>query len=371
MVYFQKIAQIFQRIQASDADILALQQALLTQVWQYFSAQEAENKHAQFLQHMQAQELDSTPFLPTLQQAIQAAKARVHVDFYIPPDCVNHVFSLLEYLLAHVDDWVGKRADLADLFSSSILNAFPEKAPKIGAVYAVLQKIAILFTRAQLSEAAAFQLQKAWLLHVWRHTDLRNLYAARFFLKKPNIHGEPFLPLLDAKIGAKIIEQQAYKIAKKSKNNTIEPRDPQAPLALLETDKRFIVFDTSALMKQPDILKFLENQELAIIPKRVQQELYGLQSHENAATAAQALAALTTLKIYQKSLRFDGQNHVNLLPLTFDPTLPDNEILASALFYRANDVLFLSRDVDLLRRAQLLQLSVQHSEHWYATREHM
>lgn len=349
--YFNKIAQLFSASAGKNEDALSLQKALLAHAWHYFSDQEAVVKESEFLQAMNARFWDSTPFLTIVQKRKQIASKMQAPSLSIPVAHRKNMVVLLEFLLKRAPFLAGT-PNLEASLSQSILELCPQTSQKIGVLYSALIKIPTLFARAKLTELAAQHLQTALFERMMQQAKLQQWQEAQAFFKPLNRQVRHLLPLIEARL-----EHWQH---------------PQVSLgtAAPAAGQRLLVMDTSALMNRADILDFLTSKELAIIPKRVWQELHGLKKNEKAKTVAQACAAVAALNKHQDRIYRDDGCHVALLPLNFDASIPDNEILASALFYhRDYEMTFLSRDMEMLRKARLLQLPVQHSEQWYATRE--
>lgn len=135
----------------------------------------------------------------------------------------------------------------------------------------------------------------------------------------------------------------------------------QENLAPVETGHRIVVFDTSALMAGSDLLQSLRSDDIPVVSHRVLSELDGLKSSEDDARAAKARSAIRQLDAASSRLRH-ATEYTSLLPTEWDAKQPDHAILSTALFFRLNDVLFVTDDINLRNKAQSLGLKVQDSK---------
>lgn len=133
----------------------------------------------------------------------------------------------------------------------------------------------------------------------------------------------------------------------------------QANLAPVEIGHRIVVFDTSALMESPEILQKLPPADIPVVPHRVLSELDGLKNNEDEARAVKARTAIRQLATSSRIRH--ATEHTALLPVEWDGSQPDHAILSSALFFRLNEVLFISDDINLRNKAKSLGLNAQAS----------
>lgn len=124
---------------------------------------------------------------------------------------------------------------------------------------------------------------------------------------------------------------------------------------------RIVVVDTSALMEHPELLHGLISNDILVVPLRVLSELDGLKSSEDEARAVKARAAIRQLDASASRIRHET-DYAALLPAEWDARQPDHAILSTALFFRLNDVLFVSNDINLRTKAQSLGLNTQDSK---------
>lgn len=134
----------------------------------------------------------------------------------------------------------------------------------------------------------------------------------------------------------------------------------QEKLAPVEIGHRIVVLDTSALMENSELLQALRQNDIPVVPLRVLSELDGLKASEDEARAAKARAAIRQLDSATFSIRHETE-YPALLPAEWDSRQPDHAILSAALFFRLNDVLFMSNDINLRNKAQSLGLKAQDS----------
>ncbi|HBP6331110.1 PIN domain-containing protein [Pseudomonas aeruginosa] len=135
----------------------------------------------------------------------------------------------------------------------------------------------------------------------------------------------------------------------------------QEKLAPVEIGHRIAVLDTSALMEHPGLLQGLNSSDILVVPLRVLSELDGLKSSEDEARAVKARAAIRQLDASSSRIRHET-DYAALLPAEWDARQPDHAILSTALFFRLNDVLFVSNDINLRTKAQSLGLNTQDSK---------
>ncbi|EGR4407127.1 nucleotide-binding protein [Vibrio cholerae] len=152
-------------------------------------------------------------------------------------------------------------------------------------------------------------------------------------------------------------------------NKTVESwnRLAQDMLAPVENGHRIVVFDTSALMETPELLQDLRSDDIPVVPHLVLSELDGLKSSEDGDRAAKARAAIRQLDANSSRIRHETE-YTGLLPAEWDAKQPDHSILSTALFFRLNDVLFLSNDINLRNKAQSLGINTQDSKSYAPSR---
>ncbi len=152
-------------------------------------------------------------------------------------------------------------------------------------------------------------------------------------------------------------------------NKTVESwnRLAQDMLAPVENGHRIVVFDTSALMETPELLQDVRSDDIPVVPHLVLSELDGLKSSEDGDRAAKARAAIRQLDANSSRIRHETE-YTGLLPAEWDAKQPDNSILSTALFFRLNDVLFLSNDINLRNKAQSLGINTQDSKSYAPSR---
>lgn len=141
----------------------------------------------------------------------------------------------------------------------------------------------------------------------------------------------------------------------------------QEKLAPVETGHRVVVFDTSALMENPELLQELRSNDIPIVPHRVLSELDGLKTSEDESRSAKARAAIRQLDAISTRIRHETE-YTALLPSEWDSKQPDHAILSTALFFRLNEVLFVSNDINLRNKAQSLGLNTQDSKSYAPSR---
>lgn len=141
----------------------------------------------------------------------------------------------------------------------------------------------------------------------------------------------------------------------------------QDKLAPVENGYRVVVFDTSALMESPDLLQELRSDDIPVVPHRVLSELDGLKTSEDYTRAAKARAAIRQLDTTLSRIRHETE-YTALLPAEWDAKHPDHAILSTALFFRLNEVLFVSNDINLRNKAQSLGIHTQDSKAYAPTR---
>lgn len=145
-------------------------------------------------------------------------------------------------------------------------------------------------------------------------------------------------------------------------NKTVESWNilAQDKLAPVESGRRIVVFDTSALMESPELLQDLRSDDIPVVPHRVLSELDGLKSSEDGGRAAKAREAIRQLDANSSRIRHETE-YAALLPVEWDAKQPDHAILSTALFFRLNEVLFVSNDINLRNKANSLGLKTQDS----------
>ena len=141
----------------------------------------------------------------------------------------------------------------------------------------------------------------------------------------------------------------------------------QEKLAPVEIGHRIVVLDTSALMEHPELLQGLSSSDILVVPLRVLSELDGLKGSEDETRAAKARAAIRQLDANSSHIRHET-DYAALLPAEWDARQPDHAILSTALFFRLNDVLFVSNDINLRNKAQSLGLNTQDSKSYAPSR---
>jgi len=141
----------------------------------------------------------------------------------------------------------------------------------------------------------------------------------------------------------------------------------QEKLAPVEIGRRAVVFDTSALMENPELWKDLRANDIPIISHRVLSELDGLKTSEDETRSAKARAAIRQLDAASSGIRHETE-YTALLPSEWDTKQPDHAILSTALFFRLNEVLFVCNDINLRNKAQSLGLNTQDSKSYAPSR---
>jgi rRNA-processing protein FCF1 len=134
----------------------------------------------------------------------------------------------------------------------------------------------------------------------------------------------------------------------------------QEKLAPVEAGHRIVVLDTSALMEHPELLQELRSNDIPVVPHRVLSELDGLKTSEDETRSVKARAAIRQLNAATSSIRH-ATEYTALLPAEWDAKESDHAILSTALFFRLNEVLFVSNDINLRNKAQSLGLKAQDS----------
>ena len=152
-------------------------------------------------------------------------------------------------------------------------------------------------------------------------------------------------------------------------NKTVESWNllAQDKLAPVEIGHRVLVFDTSALMESPELLQDLSSDDIAVVPHRVLSELDGLKASEDDTRAVKARAAIRQLDATSSRIRHETE-YAALLPAEWDAKQPDHAILSTALFFRLNEVLFVSNDINLRNKAQSLGIHTQDSKTYAPSR---
>ena len=138
-------------------------------------------------------------------------------------------------------------------------------------------------------------------------------------------------------------------------------------LAPIEIGHRIAVLDTSALMEHPELLQGQSTSDILVVPLRVLSELDGLKSSEDETRAVKARAAIRQLDANSSRIRHET-DYAALLPAEWDARQPDHGILSTALFFRLNDVVFVSNDINLRNKAQSLGLNTQDSRSYAPSR---
>ncbi|MGY3855137.1 PIN domain-containing protein [Aeromonas aquatilis] len=141
----------------------------------------------------------------------------------------------------------------------------------------------------------------------------------------------------------------------------------QDKLAPVEIGRRVVVFDTSALMENPELLQDLLSDDIPVVPHRVLSELDGLKTSEDETRAAKARAAIRQLDATSSRIHH-ATEYTALLPAEWDAKQPDHAILSTALFFRLNEVLFVSNDINLRNKAQSLGINTQDSKSYAPSR---
>ena len=152
-------------------------------------------------------------------------------------------------------------------------------------------------------------------------------------------------------------------------NKTVESWNllAQDKLAPVENGHRVVVFDTSALMESPELLQDLRSDDIPVVPHRVLSELDGLKASEDDTRAVKARAAIRQLDATSSRIRHETE-YTALLPAEWDAKQPDHAILSTALFFRLNEVLFVSNDINLRNKAQSLGIHTQDSKTYAPSR---
>lgn len=141
----------------------------------------------------------------------------------------------------------------------------------------------------------------------------------------------------------------------------------QDKLAPVEIGRRVVVFDTSALMENPELLQDLLSDDIPVVSHRVLSELDGLKTSEDETRAAKARAAIRQLDATSSRIHH-ATEFTALLPAEWDAKQPDHAILSTALFFRLNEVLFVSNDINLRNKAQSLGINTQDSKSYAPSR---
>lgn len=152
-------------------------------------------------------------------------------------------------------------------------------------------------------------------------------------------------------------------------NKTVESWNllAQDKLAPVENGHRVVVFDTSALMESPELLQDLRSDDIPVVPHRVLSELDGLKASEDDTRAVKARAAIRQLDATSSRIRHETE-YTALLPAEWDAKQPDHAILSTALFFRLNEVLFVSNDINLRNKAQSLGIHTQDAKTYAPSR---
>ncbi|MBI1624757.1 PIN domain-containing protein [Comamonas suwonensis] len=141
----------------------------------------------------------------------------------------------------------------------------------------------------------------------------------------------------------------------------------QETLAPVNIGRRIVVLDTSALMEHPELLQELRSNDIPVVPLRVLSELDGLKTSEDETRAVKARLAIRQLDATRSRIRHETE-YTALLPAEWDAMEPDHSILSTALFFRLNDVLFVSNDINLRNKAKSLGLGAQDSRAYAPSR---
>jgi predicted ribonuclease YlaK len=96
-------------------------------------------------------------------------------------------------------------------------------------------------------------------------------------------------------------------------------------------------------------------------------ELDGLKSSEDFSRAVKARAANRQLDATSSRIR-PVTEYPDLLPAEWDAKQPDHAILSTALFFRLNEVLFVSNDINLRNKANSLGIHTQDSKTYASSR---
>ena len=141
----------------------------------------------------------------------------------------------------------------------------------------------------------------------------------------------------------------------------------QEKLAPVETGLRMVVLDTSALMEDAELLRQLRPNDIAVVPRRVLSELDGLKDSDDESRAGKARAAIRQVQADASRIRYETE-YGALLPAEWDARQPDHAILSTALFFRLNQVLVVSNDINLRNKAQSLGLNSQDAKAYAPSR---
>ena len=141
----------------------------------------------------------------------------------------------------------------------------------------------------------------------------------------------------------------------------------QDKLAPVEIGHRVVVFDTSALMESPELLQDLPSDDIPVVPHRVLSELDGLKTSEDDSRAVKARAAIRQLDATSSRIRHETE-YTGLLPAEWESKQPDHAILSTALFFRLNEVLFVSNDINLRNKSQSIGINTQDSKSYALSR---
>lgn len=152
-------------------------------------------------------------------------------------------------------------------------------------------------------------------------------------------------------------------------NKTVESWNllAQDKLAPVEEGHRVVVFDTSALMESPVLFQDLRSDDIPVVPRRVLSELDGLKTSEDDTRAAKAREAIRQLNANLSHIRHE-KDYTALLPAEWDERQPDHAILSTALYFRLNEILFVSNDINLRNKAKSLGLQTQDSKSYTLSR---
>ena len=124
-----------------------------------------------------------------------------------------------------------------------------------------------------------------------------------------------------------------------------------------ETDHRLIVLDTSALMVAPDLVVRMRPRDMAVLPRRVLEELDGLKESGDDQIAQAARAAIRGIESAKNRIRFESEA-LDLLPPDWDRS-SDNRILSVALYLRLSEVLLVTGDINFRNKARAEEICAQ------------
>ena len=123
-----------------------------------------------------------------------------------------------------------------------------------------------------------------------------------------------------------------------------------APAA--EPNTRPVVMDTNTLIDFPTIFDQLGLNDIAVVPKRVVQELDQLKIKPDASSGRRAHQIRKAMRSLDQATEVRSQDSKpELLALDWTST-PDNDILSAALFYSRSPVILLTGDKNLRIKAK-------------------